>query len=192
MTFFYSFSGVGNVFRYDQHCVHAMYRRNATLYIQSSQQLCNGKMDQSTYNAISTEYLRFIIRQPSEDELLSYSRLDVVLKSILHRAFYWNNLRFGLKRTDYMYTGKYIHNESFQHRRLRDYGNIELSPAAGVLNYGKGCLDSLFSTTIWRLDMFLGVVWIAYFQQPFWHLDTLSRPVWVSHFNNHFGTVTCS
>ncbi|PWA71200.1 plastid division2 [Artemisia annua] len=26
------------------------------------------------------------------------------LKSILHRAFYWNNLGFGLKRTDYMYT----------------------------------------------------------------------------------------
>ncbi|PWA66393.1 pseudouridine synthase family protein [Artemisia annua] len=62
MTFFYSFSGVGNVFRYDQHCVHAMYRHNAASYIQSSQQLCNGKMDQSTYNAISTEYLRFIIR----------------------------------------------------------------------------------------------------------------------------------
>ncbi|PWA41165.1 Aminotransferase, class IV [Artemisia annua] len=128
------------------------------------------------------------------------------LKSILHRAFYWNNLGFGLKRTDYMYTGKCIHNESFQHRRLRDCGNVELSPAAGVLNYGqlifsshlaylhviRGCLDSLFSTTIWRLDMFLGVVWIAYFQQPFWHLDTLSRAVWVSHFNNHFGTMTCS
>ncbi|PWA44700.1 Aminotransferase, class IV [Artemisia annua] len=59
------------------------------------------------------------------------------LKSILHRAFYWNNLGFGLKRTDYMYTGKCIHNESFQHRRLRDYGNVELSPAAGVLNYGQ-------------------------------------------------------
>ena len=28
-------------------------------------------------------------------------------------------------------------NESFQQGRLRDYGNVELNPAGGVLNYGQ-------------------------------------------------------
>lgn len=36
-----------------------------------------------------------------------------------------------------MYTAKCKENESFQQGQLRDYGNVELSPAAGVLNYGQ-------------------------------------------------------
>ncbi|KAL7619289.1 branched-chain-amino-acid aminotransferase 2, chloroplastic [Lactuca sativa] len=53
----------------------------------------------------------------------------------------WNNLGFGLTRTDYMYTAKCKENESFQQGQLRDYGNVELSPAAGVLNYGQGLFE---------------------------------------------------
>lgn len=54
----------------------------------------------------------------------------------------WNNLGFGLTRTDYMYSAKCSkENESFQQGQLRDYGNVELSPAAGVLNYGQGLFE---------------------------------------------------
>lgn len=53
----------------------------------------------------------------------------------------WNNLGFGLTRTDYMYTAKCTQNETFQQGRLSDYGNVELSPAAGVLNYGQGLFE---------------------------------------------------
>nr|XP_043636683.1 branched-chain-amino-acid aminotransferase 2, chloroplastic-like [Erigeron canadensis] len=53
----------------------------------------------------------------------------------------WNNLGFGLTRTDYMYMAKCSENNAFQHGRLSDYGNVELSPAAGVLNYGQGLFE---------------------------------------------------
>lgn len=49
----------------------------------------------------------------------------------------WDNLGFGLKPADYMYTMKCSKGENFTQGRLSRYGNIELSPAAGVLNYGQ-------------------------------------------------------
>ncbi|XP_071715331.1 branched-chain-amino-acid aminotransferase 2, chloroplastic-like [Rutidosis leptorrhynchoides] len=53
----------------------------------------------------------------------------------------WNNLGFGLTKTDYMYKAKCSHDATFQQGELSDYGNIELSPAAGVLNYGQGLFE---------------------------------------------------
>ncbi|KVH88184.1 branched-chain-amino-acid aminotransferase 2, chloroplastic-like [Cynara cardunculus var. scolymus] len=53
----------------------------------------------------------------------------------------WNNLGFGLTRTDYMYVAKCTENKEFQQGELSDYGNVELSPAAGVLNYGQGLFE---------------------------------------------------
>jgi len=49
----------------------------------------------------------------------------------------WDNLGFGLIPTDYMYTMKCVRGEGFSKGELRRYGNIEISPAAGVLNYGQ-------------------------------------------------------
>ncbi|KAB1220440.1 Branched-chain-amino-acid aminotransferase 2, chloroplastic [Morella rubra] len=43
--------------------------------------------------------------------------------------------------TDYMYTMKCSKGEGFQQGQLSRYGNIELSPAAGVLNYGQGLFE---------------------------------------------------
>lgn len=45
--------------------------------------------------------------------------------------------------TDYMYFMKCTRGESFQKGELRRYGNIEMSPAAGVLNYGQGLFEGL-------------------------------------------------
>ncbi|KAL7116858.1 hypothetical protein ACP275_03G032600 [Erythranthe tilingii] len=55
----------------------------------------------------------------------------------------WNNLGFGLMETDYMYTikcgkGK---DDDFKAGELSRYGNIQLSPCAGVLNYGQGLFE---------------------------------------------------
>ncbi|KAK4481569.1 hypothetical protein RD792_012471 [Penstemon davidsonii] len=53
----------------------------------------------------------------------------------------WNNLGFGLMQTDYMYTMKCGKDEQFKQGQLTRYGNIELSPSAGVLNYGQGLFE---------------------------------------------------
>ncbi|MFS8002236.1 putative branched-chain-amino-acid transaminase [Helianthus anomalus] len=49
----------------------------------------------------------------------------------------WNNLGFSPRRTDYMYKATCASNNTFEEGQLIDYGNVELSPAAGVLNYGQ-------------------------------------------------------
>lgn len=54
----------------------------------------------------------------------------------------WDNLGFGLMPTDYMYISKCCEGQSFGEGQLSRYGNIELSPSAGVLNYGQVCMIS--------------------------------------------------
>ena len=49
----------------------------------------------------------------------------------------WDNLGFGLVPTDYMYFMKCSQNGEFSGGELQRFGNIELSPSAGVLNYGQ-------------------------------------------------------
>ncbi|KAG7943433.1 hypothetical protein I3843_15G038600 [Carya illinoinensis] len=53
----------------------------------------------------------------------------------------WDNLGFCMMRTDYMYMTKCTKGECFEQGQLSRYGNIELSPAAGVLNYGQGLFE---------------------------------------------------
>ncbi|KAF9613787.1 hypothetical protein IFM89_011511 [Coptis chinensis] len=54
----------------------------------------------------------------------------------------WDELGFSLMPTDYMYTMKCSKDERFSHGELNRYGNIELSPSSGVLNYGQFLLFS--------------------------------------------------
>lgn len=49
----------------------------------------------------------------------------------------WDDLGFSPRPTDYMYTAKCSGGGSFEEGHLSRYGNIELSPCAGVLNYGQ-------------------------------------------------------
>ncbi|XP_058786093.1 branched-chain-amino-acid aminotransferase 2, chloroplastic-like [Vicia villosa] len=53
----------------------------------------------------------------------------------------WDNLGFGLMPTDFMYVTKCDAGQSFGDGQLNRYGNIELSPSAGVLNYGQGLFE---------------------------------------------------
>lgn len=45
--------------------------------------------------------------------------------------------------TDYMYQTKSCKNGHFKQGQLNPYGNIQLSPSAGVLNYGQVFVTNL-------------------------------------------------
>lgn len=49
----------------------------------------------------------------------------------------WDDLGFGLVPADYMYVMKCSQDSTFSYGELNRYGNIELSPSSGVLNYGQ-------------------------------------------------------
>ncbi|KAG7565060.1 Branched-chain amino acid aminotransferase II [Arabidopsis suecica] len=55
----------------------------------------------------------------------------------------WDNIGFGLKPTDYMYVMKCNIDGDFSKGELQRFGNIEVSPSAGVLNYGQGLFEGL-------------------------------------------------
>ncbi|KAJ7952705.1 Branched-chain-amino-acid aminotransferase, partial [Quillaja saponaria] len=55
----------------------------------------------------------------------------------------WDNLGFGFLSTDYMYVMKCPQGGKFSNGELQCFGNIELSPSAGVLNYGQGLFEGL-------------------------------------------------
>ncbi|XP_009593574.1 branched-chain-amino-acid aminotransferase 2, chloroplastic-like [Nicotiana tomentosiformis] len=61
----------------------------------------------------------------------------------------WENLGFHLMPTDYMYLTKSNENGHFEQGQLNPYGNIHLSPSAGVLNYGQGLFEG---TKAYRRD----------------------------------------
>uniref|UniRef100_A0A2P2JD68 Uncharacterized protein MANES_18G051400 n=1 Tax=Rhizophora mucronata TaxID=61149 RepID=A0A2P2JD68_RHIMU len=53
----------------------------------------------------------------------------------------WDNLGFGIMPTDYMYVTKCSKDGNFERGQLGRYGKVELSPSAGVLNYGQGVFE---------------------------------------------------
>lgn len=55
----------------------------------------------------------------------------------------WDNLGFGLLPTDYMYVMKCSQGGNFSKGEFQRFGNIEMSPSAGVLNYGQGLFEGL-------------------------------------------------
>ncbi|GAA0168778.1 transaminase [Lithospermum erythrorhizon] len=55
----------------------------------------------------------------------------------------WDNLGFSIVPTDYMYSMKCAQGENFTNGQLQCFGNIELSPSAGILNYGQGLFEGL-------------------------------------------------
>ncbi|XP_021888828.1 branched-chain-amino-acid aminotransferase 2, chloroplastic-like isoform X2 [Carica papaya] len=53
----------------------------------------------------------------------------------------WDDLGFGITPADYMYSMKCSKGENFREGLVIPFGNIELSPSAGVLNYGQGIYE---------------------------------------------------
>ena len=61
----------------------------------------------------------------------------------------WDILGFNVFETKSMFKATCKQGETWQAGGLVPYGKIELSPAAGVLNYGQGCFEGTkaFRTT---------------------------------------------
>ncbi|CAH2043290.1 unnamed protein product, partial [Thlaspi arvense] len=55
----------------------------------------------------------------------------------------WDEMDFGLTATDYMYAMKCSRDGDFSKGELLRFGNIEVNPAAAVLNYGQGLFEGL-------------------------------------------------
>lgn len=56
----------------------------------------------------------------------------------------WDDLGFAYVPTDYMYTMKCTNGGNFSKGELQRFGNIELNPSAGVLNYGQVFLSFIY------------------------------------------------
>ncbi|KDP41567.1 hypothetical protein JCGZ_15974 [Jatropha curcas] len=97
----------------------SLYRLVQSLRFGSSSQL-------GSYACYSSHATRLSPPCDGEDE---YANMD------------WDNLGFGMTPTDYMYMVKCSKDGSFETGQLTSYGNLELSPSAGVLNYGQGLYE---------------------------------------------------
>ncbi|EEF52220.1 branched-chain amino acid aminotransferase, putative [Ricinus communis] len=115
-------------------CLHSLVQ---SLRISSSSQLgayiCYTSQAASSQQRVNKPSANFIFAlfllggsSDGEDE---YANLD------------WDNLGFGVTPTDYMYLMKCAKDGSFVQGQLSRYGNLELSPSAGVLNYGQGLYE---------------------------------------------------
>lgn len=49
----------------------------------------------------------------------------------------WDELGFAFVQTDFIYVMRCSQDQKFSNGALNRYGNIELSPSSGVLNYGQ-------------------------------------------------------
>lgn len=69
----------------------------------------------------------------------------------------WDNLGFSFIATDYMYIMKCTRGENFTKGELQRFGNIELNPSAGILNYGQvsSCAKGLHFGTAYQAFLFL-------------------------------------
>ncbi|KAL0450128.1 UNVERIFIED_CONTAM: Branched-chain amino acid aminotransferase 2, chloroplastic [Sesamum latifolium] len=83
----------------------------------------------SNHNSNNVNSLR--VASPASNVALELADID------------WDNLGFGLMPTDYMYMMRCTQGEAFSKGQLQRFGNIELSPSAGVLNYGQGLFEGL-------------------------------------------------
>ncbi|XP_077233955.1 branched-chain amino acid aminotransferase 2, chloroplastic-like isoform X2 [Tasmannia lanceolata] len=84
----------------------------------------------------------------SQCQVASSTRCEALGPNTSREAFQladidWDNLEFGLIPTDHMYMMKCSKDGKFSNGELRRYGNIELSPSSGVLNYGQGLFEGL-------------------------------------------------
>ncbi|KAL0731044.1 hypothetical protein Bca4012_027138 [Brassica carinata] len=68
----------------------------------------------------------------------------------------WEELGFTLIPTDYMYVAKCKQGESFSEGKIVPYGDISISPSAGILNYGQGLFEGLkaYRTQVGQITLF--------------------------------------
>ena len=74
----------------------------------------------------------------------------------------WDTLTFSMTETDSMYITKTKIDEPWTPGEMRPYGNISISPAAGVMNYGQGLFEGMkaYRTSAGRVVLFLSLIHI--------------------------------
>ncbi|RJV00219.1 MAG: branched-chain amino acid aminotransferase [Candidatus Poseidoniales archaeon] len=74
----------------------------------------------------------------------------------MDESFDWDSLTFSLTPTETMYITTTEGNEPWMPGKLQPYGDIPMSPAAGVLNYGQGLFEGMkaFRTSKNRIVFF--------------------------------------
>lgn len=80
---------------------------------------------------------------PVVSSMSRHNLVEGVLSTLSDDDTFWDDLGFGIVETDYMYMTKCSDNGNFSKGELKRFGNIELSPGAGVLNYGQGLFEGL-------------------------------------------------
>ena len=68
----------------------------------------------------------------------------------------WDTLTFSMTETDFMYMTKTAIDAPWEPGEMRPYGNISISPAAGVMNYGQGLFEGMkaYRTAAGRVVLF--------------------------------------
>ena len=68
----------------------------------------------------------------------------------------WDTLTFSMTETDFMYLTKTAIDAPWEPGEMRPYGNISISPAAGVMNYGQGLFEGMkaYRTAAGRVVLF--------------------------------------
>ena len=61
----------------------------------------------------------------------------------MNESFDWDSLTFSLTPTDTMYITTTTGDEPWMPGDLQPYGDVPMSPAAGVLNYGQGLFEGM-------------------------------------------------
>ncbi|CAO2833893.1 unnamed protein product [Amaranthus hypochondriacus] len=91
----------------------------------------------------SSQYLKFESRYFHASQAISpvYSQVNCDDE---YADIDWDNLGFSLIPTDYMYFMKCSQQDGFIAKgQLNPYGNLQLSPASGALNYGQGIFEGM-------------------------------------------------
>ncbi|GLT96965.1 hypothetical protein SLE2022_145550 [Rubroshorea leprosula] len=102
------------------------------------------------WNHLSTIKPLFLFSKPSSDCIMYSTAAEPTSEPSIDKrgkAEYaninWDELRFSLTPTDYMYVMNCFKEENFSKGFLAPFGSIELSPSSGVLNYGQGLIEGL-------------------------------------------------
>ncbi|CAH2064607.1 unnamed protein product [Thlaspi arvense] len=98
------------------------------------------KLQHSSSSSVSSSFINGGISLTRCNAVLSNSSSSTDMTELADID--WDNIGFGLKQTDYMYVMKCDLDGEFSNGELQRFGNIEVSPSAGVLNYGQ-VMDSI-------------------------------------------------
>ena len=86
----------------------------------------------------------------------------------------WDNIGFGLKPTDYMYVMKCNLGGEFSNGELQRFGNIEVSPSAGVLNYGQVYVSQFLKVLSFTVTSFIERAQSLVVEKPFMRIWSMS------------------